>query len=190
MTETFQTQYQAIPNMEGGAVPGKKFFVYLAGETNGAHLEIIDEFRKREQREVGTVEESDYVLLICPITSRIGTDISEALQRAPDQKPLIIVVMHHTFNAKYTLVESRRQVQDPKVRLVVDCLFYNGHLIDSQINDNARFKVKTFLRTRPFEHGKGEWWSGRHVKMCAAIISAAVLVTIVIVVITESLKKY
>lgn len=179
--------------MEGGVVPGKKFFVELAGETTGAHWEIIQEFKKCEQFEVNSVEESDYILLFCPITSRIGTDISEALQRTSDQRPLVMVVMHHTFNASYPLVESRRQVKDPKVRLVVDYLFYNGHLLDSKINDLARSEVKEFFGIRPLEPGSGSsggWWDDKNVKMCTALIAVVVVVIIVIVVISESQKKH
>lgn len=63
------------------SVPGRRFFVELAGITNGAHQDVVTEFRKIGQYEVATLMESDYILLFCPIASRVGTDISEALER-------------------------------------------------------------------------------------------------------------
>ncbi len=64
----------------------KKFFVRLAGNTNGAHLQFVTKLRDVGHIEVNSLEESEYLLIFCPIVSRVGTDISEALQNAPGRK--------------------------------------------------------------------------------------------------------
>lgn len=61
---------------------GKKFFVILAGKTNGADKEIINILQRSRQIEVESPEDCDYQVLICPIVSRVETDINEALSKA------------------------------------------------------------------------------------------------------------
>lgn len=45
--------------------------------------------------------------------------------------------MHHTFNDRQAVAESRRQVEDGNVFLTVDYLFYEGNILDCERNDNA-----------------------------------------------------
>lgn len=64
-------------------------------------------------------------------------------------KPAILVVMHHTFDTDYVAGESRRQVDNPHVRLTVDCLFYEDKLLNSNQNEIMWHEVKKFLRVSP-----------------------------------------
>lgn len=52
-------------------------------------------------------------------------------------KPKVLVVMHHTFNPRMVVAESRRQVEDRNVVLTVDCLFHEGKLLTCDRNDIA-----------------------------------------------------
>ncbi|XP_051265648.1 uncharacterized protein LOC127368644 isoform X3 [Dicentrarchus labrax] len=63
---------------------GGTFFVFLAGRTNDAHLEFVAKLESIGHIEVNSPKESDYLLVFCPIVSRVGTDISEALDKLPD----------------------------------------------------------------------------------------------------------
>ncbi|XP_074541363.1 uncharacterized protein LOC141801923 isoform X2 [Halichoeres trimaculatus] len=182
--------------MEGETVPGRNFFVEVSGITNDAHLSVVRELQHNGQNEVKTVAESDYILLFCPIASRVGTDISEALERAPGNRPVIMVVMHHTFNPDHVIAESRRQVADPNVRLVVDTLFYKGHLLDSKVNDVARSEIQRILGVHAGQPGRGssmdprKWVEDKSiVKTFLAVFLVIVAVVIVIVVTGECLKK-
>lgn len=64
-------------------------------------------------------------------------------------KPAILVVMHHTFDTDYVAGESRRQVDNPHVRLTVDCLFYEDKLLNSNQNEIMWHEVKKFVRVSP-----------------------------------------
>lgn len=64
-------------------------------------------------------------------------------------KPAILVVMHHTFNKDYAVGESWRQVDNPHVRLTVDCLFHENKLLKSNQNEIMWHDVKKFLRVPP-----------------------------------------
>ena len=63
----------------------KKFHVTVAGRTNGAHKPIVD-WLSASHREVSSPQDSDYLLIFCPVASRVGTDIGEALQDIPGRK--------------------------------------------------------------------------------------------------------
>ncbi|XP_041661606.1 uncharacterized protein LOC121521576 isoform X2 [Cheilinus undulatus] len=131
-------------------VPWRKFYVHLSGRTNDAHLPWVSRFVGIGQVKVVSPEDSDYILLFCPIASRVGTDISEALESIPaGDKEVILVVMHHTFNRDHVVADSRWQVKDPKVRLVVDTLFFEGHLLESNLNEIAWDEIMFFFGVHP-----------------------------------------
>ncbi|KAL3979428.1 thrombospondin 2/3/4/5 [Sarotherodon galilaeus] len=124
----------------------KKFHVWLAGRTNGAHSETVQKLKDIGHTEVDRPEDCDYLLVFCPVVSRVGTDITDALNSKPRGKPAILVVMHHTFDSNCVVAESRRQVDDPHVCLTVDCLFHEGKLLNSNLNEIMWHEVKKFLR--------------------------------------------
>lgn len=64
--------------------------------------------------------------------------------------------MHHTFNPNLIIVESRSQVTRPEISLTVDCLFYEGCLLRSNLNDIA--------------------WS--HIQRCLGVLTAEVKINI------------
>lgn len=148
MRSTSPTNYQSIdmPH-EGEAVLWKKFYVHEAGKTNGAHLSLVNKLKGIGHIPVDSSAVCDYVLVICPAVSRVGTNIGEALDSMPADKPAILVVMHHTFNNKHVVAESKRQVSHPNVYLTVDFLFHEGKLLrDCTRNDIAWFDIHKFLK--------------------------------------------
>ncbi|CAF91997.1 unnamed protein product [Tetraodon nigroviridis] len=126
-----------------------KFFVYVASETKNAHKEWISFFKRLGYAEVDNAEDADYLLVFCPVKSRIKTDIDEALEKIPDGKAAILVVMHHTFNRNLTIMESRQQVTRADVSLTVDCLFHEGKLLRCAINQAARDQIQDWLGLPP-----------------------------------------
>ncbi|XP_034556101.1 uncharacterized protein LOC117824657 isoform X4 [Notolabrus celidotus] len=138
----------ALPSPVGGnsSLPFKKFFVIVSGRTQDAHKSMVENLKRIDQVEVSTLDKSDYILLFCPIASREGMDVSEALENVPDDKQVIMVVMHHTFNPEQTVADSRRLVTNPNVCLVVDTLFYDGHFLGNcNRNEIALYEMKTLL---------------------------------------------
>ncbi|XP_049447016.1 uncharacterized protein si:ch211-245h14.1 isoform X5 [Epinephelus fuscoguttatus] len=196
MQETLPTNYQSIPDMTQTerSVMGKKFFVHLAGKTNNAHQELVGHLRNAGQVEVSVLEDSDYLLVFCPIASRVGTDISEALENMPGGKKAILVVMHHTFNPDHVVAPSNRQVTNPKVFLTVDCLFYEGKLLQSNHTEIALHQIMKSLgvsyspssswRTSLAKMQRDPWiWAG------VAAVTTVILVVVFTVVIVEMNKK-
>ncbi|XP_045576808.1 uncharacterized protein isoform X17 [Salmo salar] len=121
----------------------KKFFTFVAGNTLGSHVEFNHRLNtKRGLTEVMSPEQSDVILSFCPIVSRAGTDIEAALQQIPAAKPVILVVLHHTFNPDYTVPDSSRRVTRDDVILTVDCLFHESKgLLKCPRNEEAIRKI-------------------------------------------------
>ncbi|XP_029318711.1 uncharacterized protein LOC115028920 isoform X2 [Cottoperca gobio] len=155
-------------DQEGQIVPWKNFFVYLTGKTNDAHLDFVGKLEDVGQNEVISPEDSDYLLVFCPITSRVGTDIDEALRHIPVGKRAILVVMHHTFNPEHVVAASSRQVQNQMVLLTVDCLFYNGNLLKCNRNDIAWHEIQKVLGVPPPLRST---WSNYFIRCIRCILS-------------------
>lgn len=181
---------------EEPAVLWKKFYVHVAGKTNGAHVKLVEKLRGIGHTEVKNDNaQYDYVLVICPAVSRVGTNISEALDSMPAGKPVILVVMHHTFNNKQVVAESRRQVNNPNVRLTVDLLFYEGNLLDNcDRNDIAWSEIKKFLQGPNFQVSRWNLWGSNCMDdsskwIIGVVIAVAVLVLLVTTLIYVNQKK-
>ncbi|XP_056880435.1 uncharacterized protein LOC130520738 isoform X2 [Takifugu flavidus] len=154
MSETLHANYQSISDMERG-VSGTKFFVYVASETKNAHMEWVSKMKRVGHTEVNIQEDADYYLVFCPVKSRIKTEIDEALEGLPDNKAVILVVMHHTFDPDLVIVESRLQELPRNVRLTVDSLFYQGRLLRCNRNDIAWNQIQKSLNIPIPEPS---WW--------------------------------
>uniref|UniRef100_A0A3P8T3E6 Uncharacterized protein n=1 Tax=Amphiprion percula TaxID=161767 RepID=A0A3P8T3E6_AMPPE len=107
-----------------------------------------------DQTEVTSPEQCDYLLVFCPVASRVGTDISEALDLIPGKeflwsvfagKQAVLVVMHHTFNHHHVIAASSRLVQNPNILLTVDCLFHDNKLLNCDLNVKMWHEVYNFL---------------------------------------------
>ncbi|KAI7813311.1 hypothetical protein IRJ41_016264 [Triplophysa rosa] len=134
---------------------GVKLFPILAGKTHNSHKGFIDTLKNQIQDlEIGhTVDESEIVLVFCPIVSRAGTDIEAAMKKiniSTASKMVVLVVLHHTFEQEKTVPDSSRCVNRTDI-LTVDCLFYEDTgLLKCQRNDEAIDKVVKWLIQQVF----------------------------------------
>ncbi|CAK6982216.1 uncharacterized protein LOC121882503 isoform X1 [Scomber scombrus] len=146
MPETPQRNYRTIDMAdERVAASWRRFFVVESGKTNGAHSDLVRMIKGIGHSQVSRPEDCDYLLIICPAVSRVGTNISEALESLPAGKPAILVVMHHTFNKNAIVAESRRQVTNQNIYLTVDVFFYEKNLLNCNRNDIAWCEIQKFL---------------------------------------------
>ncbi|XP_056873351.1 uncharacterized protein LOC130516325 isoform X5 [Takifugu flavidus] len=170
------------------ALSGTKFFVYVASETKNAHMEWVSKMKSVGHTEVNIQEDADYNLVFCPVKSRIKTDIDEALEGLPDNKALILVVMHHTFDPDLVIVESRLQELPRNVRLTVDSLFYQGRLLRCNRNDIAWNQIQKSLNIPIPEPS---WTkavvdcSVNHMGLMAVIAVGCVVLVILVIVIVK-----
>ena len=65
-------------------------------------------------------------------------------------KPVILVVLHHTFNPDYTVPDSSRLVTREDVILTVDCLFHESQgLLECPRNEAAVKEILKKLNIHP-----------------------------------------
>ncbi|XP_076126562.1 uncharacterized protein LOC143106223 [Alosa pseudoharengus] len=125
-------------------------FILLLGNTANAHREFIRLVAQKVWvNEVPNIQKCDIILAFCPIVSRVGTDIEAALTRIPDiGKPVILAVLHHTFDRDYVVPNTSRFVQRPNVT-TVDCIFSEDEgLFACPRNDAAIDTVKDKFQPR------------------------------------------
>lgn len=88
---------------------------------------------------------SDVDLVFFPVVSRSGTDIDAALSNIEHSKPVILVVLHHTFDPEAVVSNSSTFVTREKT-CTVDCLFYEDKgLLKCKRNDKAYEDVIQWL---------------------------------------------
>ncbi|XP_037389226.1 uncharacterized protein LOC108428904 isoform X4 [Pygocentrus nattereri] len=131
-------------------------FSCVTGNTLGSHNEFVRILCKRraELQEVPTVEKCDVILAFCPVVSAAGIDTKNALQQLNDvsgSRPVVLVVLHHTFDPELIVPDSSRSVNREKT-LTVDCLFYEDKgLLHCRRNDEALSRVSEWIDTQASE---------------------------------------
>ncbi|XP_048841292.1 uncharacterized protein LOC125714596 [Brienomyrus brachyistius] len=117
----------------------------VAGETFNTHETFIQKLNLQIQ--LCSAENSDVILVFCPVASRIGTDMEAAMARVTANKPVILVFMHHCHNPSH-MTNITVQPRRSNIVEVVHCAFhqYKG-LLECQENEQAVAEVYlTLLR--------------------------------------------
>ncbi|XP_041721764.2 uncharacterized protein LOC121552793 isoform X2 [Coregonus clupeaformis] len=155
----------------GGMSGMVRFFIFVHGNTLGAHVDLTRHLVIRGGcTEVMSLEESDVVMAFCPIVSRAGTDIEAALQQIPVGKPVILVVLRHTFNPDYTVPDSSRLVTRGDVILTVDCLFHETQgLLECPQNEEVVKEILKKLNIHP-ETESGSHCMGPCMMACSWVL--------------------
>lgn len=93
-----------------------------------------------------SADQSDVIIAFVPIVSRAGTDIVAALEKIPENRPVVFVALHHTFDRNFVVPESRRNISRSNV-LAVDCLFYEDKgLLECPRNTEALKATAKYLQ--------------------------------------------
>ncbi|XP_053532521.1 uncharacterized protein LOC108262139 isoform X5 [Ictalurus punctatus] len=124
-----------------------RFFVMVLGNTMNSHKTFMERLTiSQKLREVKSVNNSDVIIAFVPVVSRAGTDIGAAMAKIPQGKPVVLVVLHHTFDQDYIAPDSRLCV-NRKYVFAVDCLYHEDQgLLNCLRNDDAIRAVKKHLR--------------------------------------------
>ncbi|XP_066511297.1 uncharacterized protein [Hoplias malabaricus] len=127
-----------------------KYFMTAHGQTFTSHLTFLERLSNHLRlREVYSLDESDIVISFVAIVSRAGTDIEAALQAMPQTtKPVVLVVLHHTFDPGFITVDSRLSVNRENV-FTVDGVFHEDRgLLRCRRNDEALRAVTDYLTAK------------------------------------------
>lgn len=142
-----------------------KVYPEVTGKTFGADEVILEQAKKTGMRSTTTVEittdlqDCDIMILFCPIISRVGTDVDRAMRNIPEDKKVILVLMHHTRHADYSADEKKNWSEDFKNVVLHVHVFYHETLhglVKCKRNEEAikqirdEFKKHSKIRTGYF----------------------------------------
>ncbi|KAJ3611387.1 hypothetical protein NHX12_021403 [Muraenolepis orangiensis] len=120
-------------------------FYSVNGTCLNADNEIVSKLKAKGQIEVKSSAQCDYILAFCPISTRPGIDIQETMAKCPGDKPVILVVLHHTFDPEKNIspqrMDSSHLFSLNKKLLLLNCLFYNHKLLTCDHNCKEIHKV-------------------------------------------------
>ncbi|KAI4899875.1 hypothetical protein NFI96_012077 [Prochilodus magdalenae] len=129
-----------------------KFVLRVQGNPLYSHMNFLDRLKERLQlSEVYSVDQSSVIIAFVAIESRVGTDIAAALQEIPSTQPVVLVVLHHTFDPNFVAPDSRYCTADNGRDEVftVDCLFHEDKgLLRCERNDWALKVVTDYLLSK------------------------------------------
>ncbi|XP_029983860.1 uncharacterized protein LOC115414721 [Sphaeramia orbicularis] len=82
----------------------------ITGKTLDAHKDVLKQVEKHfvqdkdsfrlQLEEKEDVNNCKIIIVFCPVVSRVGTDVESAMRVVPDDKDVILVLMHHAREAK------------------------------------------------------------------------------------------
>ncbi|XP_047664378.1 uncharacterized protein LOC113660615 isoform X9 [Tachysurus fulvidraco] len=129
------------------------YFVMTTGNTLGSHKTFLDHLTiSSNLHEVQSIKQSDVIIAFVPVVSRAGTDIRSAMEIIPKDKPVVLVMLHHTFDPDIVVPDVRCYVNRTDV-FVVDCVFHEDQgLLRCLCNDDAIKAVKDHLHSKTVEH--------------------------------------
>ncbi|XP_042283118.1 uncharacterized protein LOC121907556 [Thunnus maccoyii] len=128
-----------------------KVFLVVTGETFGAHEVILEQVKKNKQLTVETTTDlqgCDIIIVFCPINSRLQSDVEAAMRNITDEKPVILVAMHHTRKPEHSTGRTAVSEKFPNVVLDVHVLFHEtvSGLLTCPRNDQSVSQIQKELQ--------------------------------------------
>ncbi|NP_001313398.1 uncharacterized protein LOC563420 [Danio rerio] len=124
--------------------PSVKVHLLLCGRTLGAHTQVLAGLPGVQASEL---MDCQLILAFCPVVSRVGTDIEEALKKIPVDKPAVLVMMYHTFNPNHICQNLHMSTSQANIMEYVNVLFHDSHngILNCPANDQAMTKLQMIL---------------------------------------------
>ncbi|XP_078029850.1 uncharacterized protein LOC117270325 isoform X2 [Epinephelus lanceolatus] len=121
----------------------------VAGKTFDAHVQLMDKVKEQVQIPIQSAKsDEDYqvTFVFCPISSRVASDVEAAMADVKGDKPVILVLMHHTREVKYT-TPMRTWREDIEVILHVNVFYHETMhgLLKCEQNNAAASQIRDKL---------------------------------------------
>lgn len=122
----------------------------VSGKTLDSHLDVMGKIKSDVRgcfnlEESQSDEDSQVIIVFCPVVSRVRTDVENALKDVSENKPVITVMMHHSRNAQpHPIVKPLYH----NVILVVNVFFHDSvhGLLKCPQNDEAIASIQNILQ--------------------------------------------
>ncbi|CAL8238428.1 unnamed protein product [Lota lota] len=148
LNHCWQYLWTLIFNSQRADIQNRRFYT-VNGRCLNADNELVKELKAKGRTEVTSLDQCDFILAFCPISTRAGIDIQETLEMCPGDKPVILVVLHHTHDREKSVSTQRvvpSHLVTDKLALTVVCLFFDGKLLNCNHN---REEIKKVIDHRP-----------------------------------------
>ncbi|KAJ0022469.1 hypothetical protein NQD34_009959 [Periophthalmus magnuspinnatus] len=120
-----------------------KVLPVTGSKTNGAHEKILKLIHAKKDP-----KDYEWVLVFCPVLSRVWTDVDMALTKIPEEakeKDVVLVLMHYTTDISLSTTTQKH----PDVKFSVDVLFHDTGYFQCDKNKQAIEQIKTFFKSKP-----------------------------------------
>ncbi|KAL7830895.1 hypothetical protein SRHO_G00303970 [Serrasalmus rhombeus] len=157
----------------------RRYFMRAEGKLFDSHIRLLERLTARLHLcEASSEEESDVIIAFVAVATRAGTDIEAALDRIPlTTRPVVLVVLHHTFDPYFVAPNSRLSVDRTDV-FTVDCLFHEDQgLLRCERNDVALKAVTDHLISKGASLPPSA--AARKTNVCILIVSGCAAVGII-----------
>ncbi|XP_034436810.1 uncharacterized protein LOC117758889 [Hippoglossus hippoglossus] len=137
-----------------------KYKMVVGGQTFGAHKQLMAQVNQGTHGGIQFLENSEdsqIIIVFCPITSRAESDVKAAMNGVPGDKPIILVKMHHVCEPKPSLCLDT-SIDDRNNVLQVNVFYHEniGGLLSCQLNTTAVSKVQKELLNHS-NHRRKDW---------------------------------
>ncbi|XP_034006725.1 uncharacterized protein LOC117498622 isoform X18 [Trematomus bernacchii] len=128
----------------------------VTGTTFGAHDQLTEKVKNEVKDQFDLVQSNsndyDVTIVFCPIVSRMGPDVESALRDVKGNKPVILVLMHHAYEAKFI----PNVQQGANVQLQVNVFFHEMKhgLLHCGENGAVVCEITTFLKEIPIPNAQ------------------------------------
>ncbi|XP_062825195.1 uncharacterized protein LOC103281588 isoform X2 [Anolis carolinensis] len=142
----------------------KKVFtiqVLVTGRTGGCEDLFLENVSGRLSKihlktESYREDSGHFLLVFCPVSSRMGTDMQNALEDLKGEPKAVLIVLHHRLKEYDRFLDTTLQAHHPAVvRTVHACYTLEGGLYDCQMNEEAVADVAKVLKVHYKEMEKG-----------------------------------
>ncbi|XP_071248364.1 uncharacterized protein [Salvelinus alpinus] len=144
----------------------------VVGDTFNSDKDLVRQLTGRGDCTEVSLAESDVIIMICPMFGNFGIlDLDIQLEVVSEYlagRPVVLVVLHDTFDPDSTIPDSSRLVTRGEVILTVDCLFNHRGLLDCPRNKEAVDMILKRLNVQP----KQEFTEGkpRMGRLCTCVV--------------------
>ncbi|CAL8393292.1 unnamed protein product [Gadus morhua 'NCC'] len=124
----------------------------VSGKTLNCENTILEQLRNRGKVILTETEDSPQLIIVfCPITSRIDSDLESVMNKHPESlvdKPVILVMMHHRYNPNEVVIQKPGSVLKKwNIALVVNVFYHETvhGLVPCVMNNQALDEMHTTL---------------------------------------------
>ncbi|KAM9840092.1 uncharacterized protein ACBR49_015499 isoform 2-T2 [Aulostomus maculatus] len=128
---------QAIKALNGDTVRYKKV---VCSSTFNADHQLLGKVETKDFRLLESSGDHDVVIVFCPITSRMDSDVDAAMANVKSDKPIILVLMHHFREPRPV---PKASIDSKKVVSQVSVFYHQtiSGLLECQQNDSAAKEI-------------------------------------------------